>query len=295
MDDFPGAGPPSGRSDRSGEDSSGRATGTLSGSCASTSSQRSPKSPSLWELRNDQFGFPVARCDRDLRRPRRRRRSRRGLAPPRHERLLLVRCRRRSACRRSGHRRRTAAGCAGSRWTGRAALEIRVRHGRPVPCRRPSRSHPGRPIGPPSSRRRRHRRRRRRRPCRRRPPRHCPGPRRPRTTRSTPWSRATGSADRAVPRPRGGTRAVHRGHRAAQNAPAAPAPPPPELGSYLGDAVIAQCPNCGEFRVDKKRTGDCYTFDCPSCQMRWTWRPGEDWRSIEVAPRRRHSRRPADI
>jgi hypothetical protein len=79
------------------------------------------------------------------------------------------------------------------------------------------------------------------------------------------------------------------------DAPAAPAPPPPELGSYLGDAVIAQCPNCGEFRVDKKRTGDCYTFDCPSCQMRWTWRPGEDWRSIEVAPRRRHSRRPADI
>ena len=68
----------------------------------------------------------------------------------------------------------------------------------------------------------------------------------------------------------------------------------PALDSYLTDAVVAQCPNCGEFRVVPQRTDDGYAFDCPSCREHWTWRPGEAWPGIDVAPRRRRPHRSAE-
>lgn len=71
---------------------------------------------------------------------------------------------------------------------------------------------------------------------------------------------------------------------------AAPKRAAPELGSYVESAVVAQCPNCGEFRVDVEHRGDGYAFGCPSCAHRWSWNPGEPWPRVRVDPRRRAGR-----
>lgn len=78
--------------------------------------------------------------------------------------------------------------------------------------------------------------------------------------------------------------------RPAPPAVAAPKRAAPELGTYLESAVVAQCPNCGEFRVDVEHSGDGYAFGCPSCAHRWSWVPGEPWPRVRVDPRRRAGR-----
>jgi hypothetical protein len=63
---------------------------------------------------------------------------------------------------------------------------------------------------------------------------------------------------------------------------AAPAPP---LSSYRAqDAMIAQCPRCGDFRIDAARHGSDYAFRCRNerCGNNWTWTPGTPWPAVVV-------------
>ncbi|MCE6997165.1 hypothetical protein LZG04_20505 [Saccharothrix sp. S26] len=61
--------------------------------------------------------------------------------------------------------------------------------------------------------------------------------------------------------------------------PADPAPTPPDDGHDVGRAVIAQCPRCGDFRLDLQQRADAYAFHCrnPRCGHRWEWRAGTPW------------------
>ena len=62
---------------------------------------------------------------------------------------------------------------------------------------------------------------------------------------------------------------------AAGAAAAAEAPVTPDLSSYLDSALVAQCPNCGSFRMDTDQTAPEWRFRCQECQQIWAWRPGE--------------------
>jgi hypothetical protein len=68
---------------------------------------------------------------------------------------------------------------------------------------------------------------------------------------------------------------------AAQRAPA------PDLSSYLASTFIAQCPQCGAFRLDFRRARSGWDFRCESCEYIWTWQPGSPWPPVRVAPKRR--------
>jgi hypothetical protein len=62
--------------------------------------------------------------------------------------------------------------------------------------------------------------------------------------------------------------------------------PAPELASYVasGAAFVAQCPNCGDFRIDMTRGEPAHSFQCrnPDCGARWRWTPGTDWPAVVV-------------
>lgn len=49
-------------------------------------------------------------------------------------------------------------------------------------------------------------------------------------------------------------------------------------------ALIAQCPRCGELRLDSGRNGPAYRFRCgnPGCGHAWTWHPTEPWPPVVV-------------
>lgn len=49
-------------------------------------------------------------------------------------------------------------------------------------------------------------------------------------------------------------------------------------------ALIAQCPRCGEFRLDVTRAGAAYAFRChnDSCANTWSWTPGTAWPAVVV-------------
>ena len=74
---------------------------------------------------------------------------------------------------------------------------------------------------------------------------------------------------------------------AAGAAAAAEVPVTPDLSSYLDSALVAQCPNCGSFRMDTDQTAPEWRFRCQECQQIWTWRPGSPWPAIQVRPRLR--------
>ena len=85
------------------------------------------------------------------------------------------------------------------------------------------------------------------------------------------------------------------------NAPQGASPPPsshaerkpaPDLSSYLGSTLIAQCPRCGAFRLDFRRARSGWDFRCESCGNVWTWQPDSPWPVVRVAPRRRTQSRP---
>jgi rubredoxin len=85
---------------------------------------------------------------------------------------------------------------------------------------------------------------------------------------------------------------------AAQGAPPAPSSdaerrPAPDLSSYLGSTLIAQCPRCGAFRLDFRRARSGWDFRCESCGHVWTWLPDSPWPVVRVAPKRRTQSRPA--
>lgn len=50
-------------------------------------------------------------------------------------------------------------------------------------------------------------------------------------------------------------------------------------GYDVDRAVVAQCPRCGDFRLDLKQDGDSCAFHCrnPNCGHRWEWRAGAPW------------------
>lgn len=55
--------------------------------------------------------------------------------------------------------------------------------------------------------------------------------------------------------------------------------PAPTQGYDVGRAVVAQCPRCGDFRLDLAQDADAYAFHCrnPKCGHRWEWRAGTPW------------------
>jgi len=67
---------------------------------------------------------------------------------------------------------------------------------------------------------------------------------------------------------------------------AQPAGPGPPLSTYVatGAALVAQCPNCGDFRLDVARGEPAYSFRCrnPRCRNEWHWTPGTDWPAVVV-------------
>ena len=84
---------------------------------------------------------------------------------------------------------------------------------------------------------------------------------------------------------------------AAQGAPPPPSSgaerrPAPDLSSYLGSTLIAQCPRCGAFRLDFRRARSGWDFRCESCGNVWTWQPDSPWPVVRVAPKRRTQSRP---
>jgi hypothetical protein len=75
--------------------------------------------------------------------------------------------------------------------------------------------------------------------------------------------------------------------RPTAGAAAAEVPVTPDLSSYLDSALVAQCPNCGSFRMDTDQTAPEWRFRCQECQQIWAWRPGNPWPAIQVRPRLR--------
>lgn len=68
--------------------------------------------------------------------------------------------------------------------------------------------------------------------------------------------------------------------------------PAPDLSTYLGSAVIAQCPRCGAFDLDIAHDRDPWAFHCRACEATWAWRPGMPWPEVRVVPRLRRETRP---
>lgn len=61
--------------------------------------------------------------------------------------------------------------------------------------------------------------------------------------------------------------------------------PAPPLSSYdVESALIAQCPRCGEFRLDVSHVARAYAFQCrnASCGNTWSWTPGTPWPPVVV-------------
>ncbi len=78
--------------------------------------------------------------------------------------------------------------------------------------------------------------------------------------------------------------------QAAAGATAAEAPVAPKLSSYLDSALIAQCPNCGSFRIDAHQMAPQWQFRCQECRQEWAWRPADPWPAVQVRPHLRKGR-----
>jgi hypothetical protein len=63
------------------------------------------------------------------------------------------------------------------------------------------------------------------------------------------------------------------------------------LSDFLDQALIAQCPRCGSFRVGADNRAAEWLFGCEECGQRWTWQPGSPWPAVQVRP---NARRRAD-
>jgi len=72
----------------------------------------------------------------------------------------------------------------------------------------------------------------------------------------------------------------------------APGPRAVDLSKFLDQALIAQCPNCGAFRVDYDNRAAVWGFRCQECRQEWTWQPGTPWPAIQIRPTARVRRPP---
>jgi len=63
-----------------------------------------------------------------------------------------------------------------------------------------------------------------------------------------------------------------------------PGPAPPPSSYDVESALIAQCPRCGEFRLDVSHVARAYAFRCrnESCGNSWSWTPGTPWPPVVV-------------
>ncbi|GAA5152641.1 hypothetical protein GCM10023321_21700 [Pseudonocardia eucalypti] len=128
-----------------------------------------------------------------------------------------------------------------------------------------------------------------------------PGPARPPESRANGPGRrppaAGAPSDTALPRHRTADRAVSRHVASGSADPSPPDPHPagPDDAGPVGPwpdggdraeraALIAQCPRCGELRLDSGRNGPAYRFRCgnPGCGHAWTWHPDEPWPPVVV-------------
>lgn len=56
------------------------------------------------------------------------------------------------------------------------------------------------------------------------------------------------------------------------------------LNSDVASDLIAQCPRCGEFRLDVNEVARAYAFQCRNgpCGNTWSWTPGTSWPPVVV-------------
>lgn len=54
--------------------------------------------------------------------------------------------------------------------------------------------------------------------------------------------------------------------------------------SLQAEAVIAQCPRCGGFRMDSTAKSGNWQFTCHECRHQWSWQPGTPWPEVQVRP-----------
>jgi len=54
---------------------------------------------------------------------------------------------------------------------------------------------------------------------------------------------------------------------------------PPALSGAGEPPLVAQCPRCGDFRLDLLRDAESYSFRCGNhaCAHTWRWAPGTPW------------------
>jgi hypothetical protein len=57
---------------------------------------------------------------------------------------------------------------------------------------------------------------------------------------------------------------------------------PVELDRYVQRSQIAQCPRCGNFKLDVSHEPIGYSLKCQQCRHMWSWTPGSTWGALNV-------------
>lgn len=95
---------------------------------------------------------------------------------------------------------------------------------------------------------------------------------------ASPAATGSGSSVAAGSAPPPAAQADRRGPSPIRRTPA-----PPLSGYDAASALIAQCPRCGEFRLDVSTVSPGYAFRCVAgCGNRWEWTPGTPWPPVVV-------------
>jgi len=107
----------------------------------------------------------------------------------------------------------------------------------------------------------------------------------PATAERAWWAEPAGQARAGPPGPVGSP--VGSGpaeHTAPVSGDSWPGAAAPLSGDGEQPPLVAQCPRCGEFRLDSARNGPAYTFRCqhPGCGYTWGWTPGAAWPAVVV-------------
>jgi len=81
--------------------------------------------------------------------------------------------------------------------------------------------------------------------------------------------------------------AGHMEARPRERSASRPGPQRVDLAQFLDQALIAQCPRCGAFRIDADNRATEWLFRCKECSQGWTWQPGTPWPAVQVRPEAR--------